>query len=69
SLLCRGQEFADPIEGIPASASVAKDVVLYPSSGLVKASIGELYPIFRRWSQVPDGVARCPTDVDDAMKL
>jgi len=42
SLLCHGQEFADPIEGIPASASVAKDVVLYPSSRLVKASVGEL---------------------------
>jgi hypothetical protein len=42
SLLCHGQEFADPIEGIFASASVAIDVVLYPSSCLVKASVGEV---------------------------
>ena len=40
-LLGHIQESPDAIERIPASASVTKDVLLYSSPRLVKASVGD----------------------------
>jgi len=45
SLLGHSQESPDAIEGISTSASVTKDVLLYPSPHLIKASVGQLYQV------------------------
>ncbi len=40
-LLGHIQESPDAIEWIPTPASVTKDVLLYPSPHLIKASVGD----------------------------